>query len=107
MSEQEQRKSERKTPAEVLEAKKAKLLKLQAELRAMERAQTAQERKDRDTALFTAGACLLAALEGSDDELRRMAWTVWQRVSVAHAPLITDHRRKCLDKTAFAGRRDS
>lgn len=94
----------KKTPEQLIADREAKLQKAKQALSALKKQVSAQDRKDRDTALFTVGACMLAAIEGDDPELKRAASIVWDRVAVAHAPIITDYRRKCLEKTAFGGR---
>lgn len=91
----------RRSPEEILKSKQDKLKKAQKELAALARAVSKKERKERDTALYTAGACLLAAIEGRDPELRKYAREIWRRVSFAHAPIISDYRRACLVKTSF------
>lgn len=72
-----------------------RLVRAKNALSAMKRTATKQERKDRDTAIFTAGAVLLAAIETNDSE----AIELWKRIAKEHAPLITDYRRKCVEKT--------
>lgn len=57
-----------------------------------------QERKERDTALFTVGAVVFAALENPDEEKREQILNLWKYVSTKYSPKITDHRRQCLDK---------
>lgn len=57
-----------------------------------------QERKERDTALFTVGAVIFAALENPDEEKREQILNLWKYVSTKYSPKITDHRRQCLDK---------
>lgn len=57
-----------------------------------------QERKERDTALFTVGAVIFAALENPDEDKRSEILQFWNYVANKYSPKITDHRRQCLDK---------
>ena len=90
-----------KTAEEILEYKKRKFQKAKAELKALETAKSKRERKERDTAIFTAGACLLAALEDDDSKVVEDAKRSWAYLAKRYPLLITDHRRQCLNKTSF------
>lgn len=90
-----------KTIEDIIADKKKKLEKAKAALRAVERAADKRARKERDTAIFTAGACMLAALESDDAATRDAVADLWCLLREKHAPLITDYRRQCLEKTAF------
>lgn len=76
-----------------MQVKRAKEKLAQAKKKAQK-----QERKERDTALFTVGAVIFAALENSEEEKREQILNLWNYVSKKYSPKITDYRRQCLDK---------
>lgn len=99
----------KKTPEQLLADKQAKLEKAKKALAALKKQVSANERKERDTAIYTLGACMLAAAtnpEAEKDEearhLRHYVLDVFALLAHYHAPEISDYRRKCLDKTVFA-----
>jgi hypothetical protein len=57
-----------------------------------------QERKERDTALFTVGAIIFAALDNKEEYRRDEILDLWNYLENNYSPHVTDHRRKCLDK---------
>lgn len=76
-----------------MQVKRAKEKLAQAKKKAQK-----QERKERDTALFTVGAVIFAALENSEEEKREQILNLWKYVATKYSPKITDYRRQCLDK---------
>lgn len=98
----------KKTPEELLADKQAKLDRAKNALAKLKKQVSANERKERDTAIYTLGACMLAAATNPDadnnDEaymLRKHVLNLFAYLSHYHAPEISDYRRKCLDKTIF------
>ena len=76
-----------------LQVKRAKERLAQAKKKAKR-----QERKERDTALFTVGAVIFAALENEDELKKSEILKMWNYLESKYSPKITDHRKQCLDK---------
>lgn len=91
----------RKTAEELLKAKEEKLKAMKAELAALRKAQTKAQRRVRDTAIYTAGACMLAALEDDKTDMRAEVIELWYMLAARYPLELSDYRRACLAQTAL------
>ena len=87
------------TRQKILEAKKEKLAKLQAQIKQEESKERKAARKERDTALFTIGGTFAALLE--DEGTREAALGLWDRYLSSQAPSLMTDRRKAALKGVF------
>jgi hypothetical protein len=79
-----------------IERAKARLNKARADLAKVQRLDRQNVRKERDTALFTLGACFAAFYESDDPEYRSIAAVMWEKFAMVAPSIVNDARRAAL-----------